>query len=266
MGINLLRNPSFEGGIRPVGEPFRSGAWPVDWLVDWWYKPEDAIIGTGSQWTLPEMIVIEYLKQFPEAEHLFGPGKFILKCFWNGAVGFGWKQTLTLPAGRYRFICPVKPDHWHQPHPGDPLVRPSPATSDDWYLASEVYAGIGTTNRVWMDAREVPIGVYTPLVREYDHGGGDLTVRFGARGRWPFRNNGWFFDGLSLEEIGAPVVVPPLPDDTAIIIQPGQLSAMRAAALEMLNRADVMHSSLEMFRSELRDMVQMFDKMLGDGT
>lgn len=261
MGTNLLRNPSFEGGIRPVVEPFRSGAWPVDWLVDWWYKPEDSIIGTGSPWALPEMIVIEFLKQFPEVDHLYDRlGTKILKCFWNGAVGFGWKQTLSLPAGRYRFVCPVKPDHWHQPNPGDPLVRPSPATSDDWYLASEVYASVNSTGREWLDARQVPIGVYTALAREVDHPGGDLVVRFGARGRWPFRNNGWFFDGLSLERIDAA----PDPQPGTIPVPVGELAARRAAAVALLDRADVMHSSIEMMRAELRDAIAMYDKMLGN--
>src|SRR3989304_9021040 len=144
--INLLLNPSFAGGVRKIEAPFVSGAWPNDWALDWYYHPEDTIIGSGSRWTLPEMIVIEYIKQFPEDSHRFDKADpFILKCFWNGAGGFGWMQMLDLPAGRYVLDVPVKPDQWHEISEGN-LVRPSPQTSVDWYLSSEVYAKVVSGN------------------------------------------------------------------------------------------------------------------------
>lgn len=211
MATNLLRNPSFTGGVRRVDLPFISGAWANEWILDWYFKDSDPVLGTGTKWTLPEMIVIEYLKQFPEDRHRFDKtDPFILKCFWNGATAFGWKQTHDLPPGRYKLSVPVKPDQWHQ-LPNGQLIRPSPETSSDWYLASEVYARIISGSRVtdtgWLDARDAPIGMYTVLSVEIEHQGGELTVSFGARGRWPFRNNGWFFDGLTLELVSAPPVI-----------------------------------------------------------
>jgi hypothetical protein len=215
MPTNLLRNPSFIGGVRRVALPFISGAWANDWDLDWYFKESDAVIGTGTKWTLPEMIVVEYQKQFPEDSHRFDKtDPYVFKCFWNGATGFGWKQTNALPPGRYKLSVPVEPDQWHQ-LPNGSQVRPSPETSSDWYLASEVYAKIVSGGNVvetdWLDARTTPFGAYTVLSVEIDHEGGELTVGFGARGRWPFRNNGWFFDGLTLEMVSAPTVASPSP-------------------------------------------------------
>lgn len=232
MATNLLRNPSFVGGVRRVSLPFISGAWATDWDLDWYFTEQDPLLGTGTKWTLPEMIVVEYIKQFPEDSHRFDKtDPYVFKCFWNGATGFGWKQTNALPAGRYKLSVPVEPDQWHQ-LPNGSQVRPSAETSSDWYLASEVYAKIisggRTTETGWLDAKTTPFGQYTVLSVEIDHAGGDLTVGFGARGRWPFRNNGWFFDGLKLEMVSSPPQVvsgspspsapPPEPSQATMII------------------------------------------------
>lgn len=237
---NLLRNPSFEDGTREKEAPFISGAWPVAWVLDWYYRETDPILGTGSIWNAPEMIVIEFIKQFPEIEHLFDrAGKFIFKCFWNAATGFGWRQGLELAPGKYVLLVPVKPDQWHDIG-NNRQVRPSPATSVDWYLASEVYASCQSADQEkqnttgWLDARTVPIGSYTVLRVEHNHTGGILTVRFGARGRWPFRNNGWMFDGLSLELISetTPVPVPtptPVPVPVPSPVQPADIAAIHGA-------------------------------------
>lgn len=262
---NLLRNPSFANGVRPVQPPFISGAWPIDWEIDWYYKPEDPILSTGSRWSLPEMIVIEFIKQFPEDEHRFDKSDpFILKCFWNGAVGFGWKQTLDLPPGRYVFDVPVKPDQWHEISEGN-LVRPSPQTSDDWYLSSEVYAKIASGGHFsetgWMYATAVPIGEYTVLTVEHDHPGGLMTVSFGARGRWPFRNNGWFFDGLSLERVDVPVPTPmPSPELDELKAELAQLRLRIDALTGALNaRRENALAVLDVLRYSARKMADDLD-------
>lgn len=263
MSQNLLKNPSFADGVRPVQSPFVSGAWPVDWELDWYYKPEDRILGTGSAWALPEMIVIEHIKQFPEDSHRFDKSDpFIFKCFWNGAVGFGWKQTLDLPAGQYVFDVPVKPDHWHEISEGN-LVRPSPQTSDDWYLASEVYARIDSAGSSWEtgwhDARTAPIGEYTVLTVEYIHPGGPMTVSFGARGRWPFRNDGWFFDGLSLERVGISVP-PPVPSPSPVKAELAQLRLRIDALTGALNaRRENALAVLDVLRYSARKMADELD-------
>ena len=238
---NLLRNPSFkEFPLVRVALPFISGAWAPGWTLAWYYKPDDPVLGpTGSRWMLPEMIVQEMGKQVPEPWLQFDPtDPFVFHCFWNGATGFAWRQTVNAPAGLVKFVVPVLPDQWHiiplakwleikqaDPSQNDPRynrmdgdgsstwqVRPSRFTSDDWYLGSEVFAKISTSGREaftgWLDARAVPYGKYTPLSVAVDHPGGDLTVEWGCRGRWPFRSNGWFIDGLSLERVGEPAPTP----------------------------------------------------------
>jgi len=240
--INLLINPSFGGSHHRAPQPF-SGEFPDGWELEWYYRDSDPVLGTGTRWSVPELIVVEYLKQFP-GDHLRydKSDDWILKCFkQDGAAGFGWRQTVPdLPSGRYRFICPVFPDHWHRTA-SDVLVRPSLFTSADWYLASEVDVRVmsgsaPTSSTGWLDARYVPIGFYTPLTVDHDHPGGDLMVRFAARGRWPFKNNGWFFDGLSLERIDVPEPEPapepapeplPVPDPVPLPApQPGTLDAV----------------------------------------
>lgn len=226
---NLLTNPSFGGPHHRAPWPI-SGELPDGWeLESYSHEGDDPIGPTGSIQTVPELIVIQYGIQFPEAHLLYDDSdNWILKCFkQNGAISFIWKQTVSdLPAGRYRFMCPVFPDHWHDV--GDnQLVRPSPATSSDWYLASEVFASVGDSETGWQDARRVPIGQYSVLLVECNHPGGALTVRFGARGRWPFKNNGWFFDGLLLVQISEPDPVPPL------LPQPGAVDAI-VASIEQL--------------------------------
>ncbi len=226
---NLLINPSFGGPHHRAPQPI-SGEFPDGWELEEYSRDGDPAIGpTGSPPTVPELIVIQHGAQFPEDYLLHDQNDdWILKCFkQNGAISFVWKQTVpNLPAGRYQFTCPVFPDHWHDVG-GQRLVRPSIATSPDWYLASECFIHItsGLTYWTdWLDARRVPIGQYTVLIADYQHPGGDLTVRFGARGRWPVKNNCWFFDGLSLVRMNepAPEPVPPSPP----LPQPGTVDAV----------------------------------------
>lgn len=236
---NLLVNPSFGGPHHRAPQPI-SGEFPDGWELEEYSRDGDPAIGsTGSPPTVPELIVIEHGAQFPEGYLLYDQSDdWILKCFkQNGAISFVWKQTVpNLPAGRYQFICPVFPDHWHDVDGENRFVRPSTATSPDWYLASECFVHItsGLTYWAdWQDARRVPIGQYTVLIAEYQHPGGDLTVRFGARGRWPFKNNCWFFDGLALVRMNEPAPDPepapipaPLPQPGTVVLSVGTLEAL----------------------------------------
>ena len=259
---NLLTNGSFNGPHHRAPFPI-SGELPDDWELETYSQDGDPAIGpTGSPPTVPELIVIEYLKQFPEDFLRYDKtDNWILKAFkQNGAISFGWKQVVpNVPAGRYRFSCPVFPDHWHSL--GDArLVRPSAATSPDWYLASECRFSVASDNAPWtesgwLDARIIPIGQYTVMRVDHDHPGGDLTVRFGARGRWPFKNNGWFFDSLTLERIDEPAPEPtpePAPTPTP---QPGTVDAVDASLDQLavdLDSTDMAITGLQALAQQIR--------------
>jgi uncharacterized protein YdcH (DUF465 family) len=171
---------------------------------------------------------MEWPIEFPEREFVRPDGgKRALHLFRNSSCGGILSQTATRPAGRYRLTVPIHPDVWHrvpasfwetadQSQPmrrvdeNSILVHPSIETSADWYLASEAMISMGTIPTEWRDARSIPIGRYSEMILEYDHPGGELAVRFGWRGRWPFVINGCWVDGLILELIsGLPLPSPP---------------------------------------------------------
>jgi hypothetical protein len=74
------------------------------------------------------------------------------------------------------------------------------------------------------------------LTIEYDHPGGLMTVFFGARGRWPFRDNCWFFDGLSLERVGE--TIPGTPQPTT------EINALKAELAQLRLRIDALTGAL----------------------
>ena len=205
---NLLLNPTF--GLEKYNQtPFDiSGMLPRDWHLTAYSKPGDPKLDKQDQdWAQPEIIPIKWGKQFLEWQLVYGAtgatdtnlmpvsiDPFILKVFKGSAPTFAsFSQTIDVPAGAYRFRCPIYPD---QKQGGS--SRPSPASSDDWYLASEARIFIGNIKTEWMDARIMPIGRYTAWFIECNHLGGLLTIGFDLRGRWGFQNNGWFIDECSL--------------------------------------------------------------------
>jgi len=267
--MNLLTNPSFGGSHHRAPQPI-SGEFPDGWELEWYSHDGDPAIGpTGSVQTVPELIVIQHVVQFPEDFLRYDKtDDWILKCFREArAISFGWKQIVpNVPAGRYRFKAPVFPDHWHDPGDGF-LVRPSAQTSADWYLASEVFAKLGPIETGWLDARLAPIGKYTVMRVEDVHPGGDMTVRFGARGRWPFKNNCWFFDGLSLERMDEPIPAPePLPEPVpSPQPQPGTVDAVSNSldqlALDFGSMTMALDALTQQVRVDLANARQMVAKL-----
>lgn len=237
MTENLLVNGGFEGGGErfPEGSGI-SGLMPGGWTLDSYSRPGDPILA-DAEWSEPEIIPIQFHAQFPEWWLIYGAtgvvengdtlipagvGRWALKVFKGFApTSADFSQSVVAPAGHYRFTCPIFPDH--KLKGGE---RPSPASSDDWYLASEVRVGLSddnaTIDSVWLSALEVPIGRYTLLVVELQHGGGALRVGFGMRGRWGVENNCWFIDSCVLERIDVPAPDPepvPVPDPVPAPVQ-----------------------------------------------
>ena len=93
---------------------------------------------------------------------------------------------------------------------------------------------------------------------------GNVVVELSGQQNWADDPTGvaWFIQSFELDYLDdAPI---PDPDDTAIVIQPGQLSAMRGAVDSMLDKGRILHSSLDMFLAELRDYANMLAKMAGE--
>lgn len=203
-----LQNGSFEKTNYIATPSGISGLLPPDWTLTSYSKPGDVKLPKQDQdWLQPEIIPIQYAVQFPDINLLYDRnGRFILKVFKGGApTAASFEQKVDLPAGKYRFTVPIFPDQWHLVNGS--LVRPSVQTSLDWYLASEVQISAADMDTGWLDARTVPIGKYTPVLVEFDWPGGIVTVGFAVHGRWGFKNNGWFIDGITLEPV---TVVPPI--------------------------------------------------------
>lgn len=236
---NLLTNGSFGGGGDRFPEATGiSGLMPRGWTLAGYSRPGDPMLVWQDQdWQQSEIIPIQFHAQFPERELVYGAtgvaddgdtllpigkDRWILKVFRAFSPNMAeLSQTVdALPAGRYRFTCPIYPDA--KLKGGD---RPTRETSADYYLCSEVSARMENATAIsetgWMDARSVRIGEYTAIMVELQHAGGDLKVGFGVRARWGIENPCWFVDECVLERIdGAPIPEPisvPAPAPTPLL-------------------------------------------------
>ena len=209
--MNLLNNPSFEDRNHLTPPAGIAGLLPAGWTLAEFARPGlPRLDRQDDEWLQPEIIPIQFGVQFPEPYLRYDPsGTFVLKVFKGHGPTFAtFEQRPVLPAARYRFTVPIFPDQWH--NAGSGQVRPSYATSADFYLGSEVRIFAGGYDSDWMDARKVRIGHYNVLIADFDWPGGACRVGFSVRGRWGFRNNGWFVDGCSLEDV-RDIVAPPSP-------------------------------------------------------
>lgn len=210
IGDNLLVNGSFETvpTERWPESHHMSGLQAPGWELEAWGQAANTLLPKQDQPNrIPEILGIQYLVQFPEAHLLFDKtGKWIEKIFAESAptmAQFG--QTVNAPAGAYELAVPIFPDQ--KTSDG---TRPN--TSADWYLGTEVAAWMGNLppdEIPWKDGRQAPIGKYTVLRVAANHIGGPLRVHFAMRGRWGFKQNGWFVDGVTLTRVDAP----PPPDE-----------------------------------------------------
>ncbi len=249
---NLLQNGSF-GLQKYHNVPGQSSMLVPDfWNVDDFSTPEYPMLNKQDKpFVEPEIIVIEHLKQFPEDYLLYDAGdSFVLKIFKDSAPTWvQMSQTVNVPKGRYKLTVPIFPDQWHRVSAGQPLVRPSLDTSDDYYLASEIMLfasdARNSVDTEWLDAQYVPIGRYTARNLLIDHlVDGNLRIGFELRGRWGFQNNGWFIDGVTLEEIEV-AELPPVVGGTP------KLEVVRAKIAEL-------HSLLEQVDANaivMRDLI-----------
>jgi len=216
---NLLVNGSFEivPSERWPAETHMSGLQIPGWELEKFSRATDARLLKQDQPSgIPEILPIRYLVQFPEPHLVYDKaGVWILKIFLDsqpGGAQFG--QTVTQPAGKYELRVPFFPDQWT-------WDRRRPNTSADWHLGTEVAAWVGelpADHIPWLNGLQAPMGEYTVVRHRFVHAGGSVRVHFAVRGRWGFKNNGWFVDGVKLVSVGD-VEPPPPPVEIDITAQ-----------------------------------------------
>lgn len=204
-----LADPTF--AERPlVGPPAGSGIsgnFSSKWKLIRWSKPGDPKFDRqGQDWLPPENRVIQFGADFPEGYLVYDkddPTGSIDKFFkGDSPTGGEFVQDIELSPGTWTLYAPVFPDHWHRDKArfGDRRVRPSLATSDDYWMGSLVMVSLGSATTGLQSAKTVPIGRYTRLpITLRNHPGGVVRVSVQFWGRWGFENDCWFWDGLEIK-------------------------------------------------------------------
>lgn len=239
---NLLLNSTFDSE-KYDSTPFDiSGLLPRHWQLTAYSKPSDPKLDKQDQnWQQPDILPVKRQPAYgatgatgaTESNLMpISTDRFVLRIFKNNAPIFAsFSQIVDTPAGMYRFTCSIFPDQKLMDG-----SRPSPASGDDWYLASEAsllirYGDTGVTRETgWLDARAVPIGKYTALDIEFYHFGGPLIVGFSLRGRWGFQNNGWFVNECSLVRMDYDPAIPIAENRTVLELAEFALESAQQAA------------------------------------
>ena len=204
---NLLKNPSFEEGWSD--STAFPGQHPAGWEMAWNvgsaypnpYAPAQPYMAGEAVHKTTVMLPAEERGQFvwdgETTYKVFGAGT---KAFWGRL-----KQTLALPAGRYRLTTPVWVDcyRWDTTHKRkDYNVEPRQAETMVKVNDKEA--------RPWTALKS---GQRHDVVTEFDHPGGDLKLAVHLRANWQISNNFWV-DGwqlVALEPEVPPTPQPPTP-------------------------------------------------------
>jgi hypothetical protein len=234
----MLRNPSFEGATYTRSDN-QSSLFPEGWEFSWADRDTprlnpNAPQGQGRQdqdWLKPEIITRGY--QFiNEGRALVHHGDIVLKLFkGQSPVWIKMWQTVELDAGQHKFWSWVFPDQVSDyiGYKHYPVETNSP----DWYLASEfkltaVIDGVEQSTG-WLDARTVGYGVADENGRKPGKWNKvELLISVAAkknvrleiemRGRWGFKNNGWWVDDCGIERVSNPNPVPDPDVDFSVLV------------------------------------------------
>ena len=193
MPTNLLSNGSFEDGWTDATT--FPGQHPKGWTVEWNTGP----VGNGYDYGIGEA-VHKSGQHLPENERgaFIWDGEWTLKVFaGNRAIWPRLKQTLALPAGRYRLTTPVWTDCYHWNSGKDYNLDPQHLR---WVVKVN---GVEVANRALVAGRRE-----SPFV-EFDHSGGALALAVHFQCRWPIASNNLWLDGWTLAAV--PVTPPPPP-------------------------------------------------------
>ena len=208
---NLLANPGFEGGYF-LQDNIVEIAVPNGWRMSW--LDNTTFAGSNGVAHRPETVVWN-INDAPvwEQDVFWRDGTYNLKIFKGGApVYAALSQDLNLQKGaRYRFTVPIfvdivngYDDKGNKVAPGDPTwggVRlGASAQGAGWPDASQInYSG-------WFNSGNTP-NFYLNMLNysfEFTAQANQMTVWAEVFGSQPIPNNGFFIDGLTLEQISAP--------------------------------------------------------------
>lgn len=244
----MLINGSFKDNVFTTPPTGVSGLMPKPWYLRFFatkdtpwvdHTPvgsERSMGKQGQDWNAPEVIPVTYPFQFPERELVADAGDNTIFKVFRGGAPFWCEiaQDVEPTPGEYVLTVPIFPDQWHVIK--DKRVRPSPLTSEDWYYASEVqveaYSGqkkLASTG--WRDARQVPIGKYTPIQLSF-MAPEIVTVVIGMRAIWGFQQNGYFLDGITLLPVSSIPVEETFPYHAKVWTEMGQFGIVRAGLVE----------------------------------
>lgn len=195
-GINLLPNPSFEGGWYHIGgipELQVANHWTLEW--DAGNNPLDP--DPWNAFVRPESRVLngDFL---PADEHdlFIWDGDYTAKIFKRtGALSFRLFTNVNLEPGTYQFEINVFPDMVDSyTENGDKSWAPDPLSAEFRFLSGDtvgnwIFPSFGERN-TYRHAFQI-------------NSAGQYRVGVAFRGRWAILNNGWFLDNWSLHQLSA---------------------------------------------------------------
>lgn len=195
-GINLLPNPSFEGGWYHIGgipELQVANHWTLEWDIG--NNPLDP--DPWNVFVRPESRVLsgDFL---PAGEHhlFIWDGDYTAKIFKRtGALSFRLFTNVYLEPGTYLVEINVFPDMIDgYTDIGEKIWAPDPLSAELRFIA-------GDTVGNWI----FPIfGERNTFQHAFQvNSAGQVRVGVAFRGRWAILNNGWFIDNWSLHQLSA---------------------------------------------------------------
>ena len=221
---NLLKNPSFEEGwsdsaVFPGQHP---AGWEMAWNVGSAYPNPHA---PGQPYMAGEAVHKTADMLPPEERGQFvWDGRTTYKVFAAGTKAFGGrlKQTLALPAGRYRLTTPVwvdcyrwdatnrRKDYAVEPRQAETMVKVNDREARPWTALKS--------------------GQRHEVVTEFDHPGGDLKLAIHLRANWQISNNFWL-DGWRLAAVAPqpPAPPPPAPPPAPAAVKVADISKWQGA-------------------------------------
>jgi murein DD-endopeptidase MepM/ murein hydrolase activator NlpD len=201
MSNNLLKNGSFEDGWTD-STGYSTTQNPRHWTVEWNNGAAFVNPYGGQPYELGECVhKSKALLPAAERDVFIWDGNWTLKVFAGGRSFWArLKQTLELPAGRYRLSTPVWVDTYKWDGGKDYDVDPR---QTEWQVKVN-----GAALAEWVPL--VAGRKNTPGI-DFDHAGGAADIAVHFRCNWAISNNLWL-DGWALERVAvAPPPEPPKP-------------------------------------------------------
>lgn len=208
---NLFQNPGFEAGYYNQ-DSIPQIAVPNGWRM--WWLDNVTFDGTEGQPAYRPETVVWYIQDAPEDERalFFRDGSYTLKVFkgWAPMYAALSQDVSGLEVGRqYRIVAPIFVD-MVEDYKGDKKIQPY--RSDSGFIRF----GVSSVGATWLDAAQIN---YSPTwtaenvypfylnmqtyIWDFTASAESMTVWIEMGSKHPYRNNGFFMDGLGLYALDA---------------------------------------------------------------